>query len=266
MLAEVSLQVNEAVLGFQVGGNQLLYKELRTKDPRMSKKQREFGTTGVVIQIKDDWFAGNGPQRIVRHALSDALRQMILREKSIAPTDIDEAHSHIAFYQNGVPRRATDTIVIYDSIYGGLRLTEPLFEDFAEFLDRLKKAAGLAGSEALVSDELVEKLVDWHDSLQEGSAAVGQHLAAPDGELVVYEPGSVVSVRINGTLVERELLGIQFVDMGSTKLLMYRYKDRDDGDSWVPHNQIEPTGQDWKQVFWNPQTGAFTDPEEDGSF
>jgi DEAD/DEAH box helicase domain-containing protein len=267
LLAEVSLQVNEAVLGFQVGGNQLLYKELRTKDPRMSKKQREFGTTGVVIQIKDDWFAGNGSQRIVRHAVSDALRQMILREKSIAPTDIDEAHSHIAFYQSGVPRRATDTIVIYDSIYGGLRLTEPLFEDFADFLDRLKKAAALAGNEALVSDELVGKLVDWHASLQEGSMAVGQHLAPPDGELVVYEPGSIVSVRINGTLVERELLDIQFVDMGSTKLLMYRYKDRDDGDSWVPHNLVEPTGQDWKQVFWNPVSKIFTDPEDDdGAF
>ncbi len=263
LLAEVCLQVNEAVLGFQVGGKSLLYKELRAQDPRMGKKQREFSTTGVVLQIKDGWFSGSGSAALARRSVSDALRQMILREKSIAPTDIDNAHSHIAFYQNGVPRRATDTIVIYDSIYGGLRLTEPLFEDFSDFLDRLQKAAEMAGDEALVSKDVIAKLLDWYESLQEGALSLGQQLAPPNGELVVYEPGSVVSVRLNGTLVERELLEVQFLNMGDTKLLMYRYKNRDDGDSWVPHDQVEPTGQDWKQVFWNPETGAFSDPEED---
>lgn len=192
---------------------------------------------------------------------------MILREKSIAPTDVDDSHSHIAFYQGGVPRRATDTIVIYDSIYGGLRLTEPLFEDFGDFLDRLKKAAELAGGNALVSGDIVAKLTDWHESLREGSMPQGQQLVAPDGELVVYEPGSLVSVRMNGTLVERELLEVKFLDMGDTKLLMYRYKNRDDGDSWVPHDQIEATGQDWKQVFWDPSSNTFADPEDsDGRF
>jgi DEAD/DEAH box helicase domain-containing protein len=157
--------------------------------------------------------------------------------------------------------------VIYDSIYGGLRLTEPLFEDFSDFLGRLQKAAEMAGDEALVSEDVIAKLLDWHESLQEGALTSGQQLAPPDGELVVYEPGSVVSVRMNGTLVERELLDVQFLSVGDTKLLMYRYKNRDDGDSWVPHDQIEPTGQDWKQVFWNPGTGVFTDPEEGvGSF
>jgi DEAD/DEAH box helicase domain-containing protein len=265
LLAEVCLQVNEAVLGFQVGGKQFLYKELRTQDPRMSKKQREFTTTGVVLQIKDDWFSGSGGAALVRRSVADALRQMILREKSIAPTDIDYAHSHIAFYQNGVPRRATDTIVIYDSIYGGLRLTESLFEDFSDFLDRLQKAAEMAGDEALVSKDVIAKLLDWYGCLQEGALPPSQQLVPPTGELVVYEPGSIVSVRMNGTLVERELLDVQFFNLGHTRLLMYRYKNREDGESWVPHDQVEPTGQDWKQVFWNPETGVFTDPEDDRS-
>jgi hypothetical protein len=46
---------------------------------------------------------------------------------------------------------------------------------------------------------------------------------------------------------------------------MYRYKNRDDGESWVPHDQIEATGQDWKQVFWNPNSNTFTDPEDNES-
>lgn len=267
LIAEVSLQVNEAVLGYQIGGNALLYKDLRSKDAGMSKKQREFTTTGIVLQIKDPWFSGSGQQALVRQAVSDALRQMILREKSIAPTDIDDAYSNIAFYQSGVPKRATDTIVIYDSIYGGLRLTEPLFEDFGEFLDRLRKAAELAASDALVSAEIVAKLVEWYSSLQEGAMPIGNALAAPAGELVVYEPGSIVSIRLNGTLVERELLDVKFIDLGDSTILMYRYKNREDGDSWAPHELIEPTGQDWKQVFWNPNTNAYADPEKiDGSF
>jgi DEAD/DEAH box helicase domain-containing protein len=268
LIAEVALQVNEAVLGYQIGGSSFLYKDLRAKDMRMMKKQREFSTTGVVLQIKDPWFSGSGQQALVRRAVSDALRQIILREKSIAPTDIDDSHSHIAFYQNGVPSRATNTVVVYDSIYGGLRLTESLFEEFGEVLDRLKKAAEMAGNDALIPGDIVEKLIDWHSSLQEGTMPLGRQLSAPNGELVVYEPGSLVSVRINGTLVERELLEVKFLEMGDTKLLMYRYKNRDDGDSWVPHDQIEPTGQDWKQVFWNPTTNTFEDPEnaDDGSF
>ncbi|RWN51711.1 DEAD/DEAH box helicase [Mesorhizobium sp.] len=37
LLAEVSLQVNEAVLGFQIGGKPFLYKDLRSQDPAMTK-------------------------------------------------------------------------------------------------------------------------------------------------------------------------------------------------------------------------------------
>jgi DEAD/DEAH box helicase domain-containing protein len=79
--------------------------------------------------------------------------------------------------------------------------------------------------------------------------------------LVVYEPGSIVSVRIAGTLIERELLEPKLFTFGDTTMLMYRYKNRDDGESWVPHDQVEPTGQDWKHVIWNPETGTYIDPE-----
>ncbi|HEX8446881.1 MAG TPA: DEAD/DEAH box helicase [Sphingomonas sp.] len=268
LFAEVSLQVNEAVLGFQIGGKAFLYKELRSQDPTMTKKQREFGTTGIVLRIQEPWFAGSGQQALVRRMVADALKQMLLREKSIAPTDVDNAHSHIAFYQYGVPQRATDTIVVYDSIYGGLRLTEPLFEEFPDYLDRLERAADMAGGDALVPKEIVQKLKDWHAGLTDGTLSLGEQLTAPDGELVVFEPGSLVSVRIGGTLVERELLEPRLFDFGDTKMLMYRYKNREDGDSWVPHDQVEATGQDWKQVFWNPKTGDYIDPESlnDGAF
>ena len=86
----------------------------------MTRKQREFRSTGVLIKISEPWFAGTGPQANTRSSIAEGLKQLLLREKSISPNDIDCAHSNIAFYVDAAPRRATDTVVIYDSIYGGL--------------------------------------------------------------------------------------------------------------------------------------------------
>lgn len=262
LLAEISLQVTESVLGFQIGGKAYLYRDLRSKDPAMSRKQREFSTTGVVLRIDEPWFAGgNGPQAAIRGAVAEALKQLLIRERSIAPTDVDSAHTHIAFYEQGVPRRATDTVVVYDSIYGGLRLTEPLFTDFGDFLERLERAAGLAGAGAFVTNDVVDNLRNWFSTLSEGLASPSAGLIAPDGDLVVYAPGSEVSARVNGMLVERTLIEPALFRVGNTRMLMYRYEAPGDGDAWVSHDVIEPTGQDWKQVFWNPETNVFTDPE-----
>jgi DEAD/DEAH box helicase domain-containing protein len=131
--AEINVQVNESVVGFTMGGKPFLYRDLRAQDPRMTRKQREFRSTGVILKINEPWFSGGGEPAMVRQAVAEALKQLLLRDKSISPSDIDCAHTHIAFFVDGGPRRATDTIVIYDSIYGGLRLTEPLFNEFAVF-------------------------------------------------------------------------------------------------------------------------------------
>ncbi len=267
LLAEVALQVNESVLGFKAGGAARMYRDMRTSDPRMTKKQREFGTTGVVIRINEPWFSGgSGSPPIVRAAVGEALKQLLIREKSVAPNDIDYASTNIAFYEKGVPRRVTDTVVLYDSIYGGLRLTEPLFTDFDEFLERLERAADRAGAGAFVGEDVVSGLSAWYRSLAEGLADQDGGLVAPDGDLVVYASDSIVSVRVNGVYVERAILEPKLFEIGSTTMLMYRYDTGGEGEGWVPHDQIEPTGQDWRRVFWNPKTGVITDPEEDGEF
>lgn len=262
LLAEVGLQVNESVLGFQIGSKSFLYKDLRRENAAMTRKQRDFGTTGIVLRIDEPWFAGgSGSQPKVRAAVAEALAELLQREKSIAPTDVDFAHTHIAFYDSGVPRRATDTVVIYDSIYGGLRLTEPLFTEFPEFLDRLDKAACMAGSGAFVTDDVVAALRRWFSTLAEGVPIASAGLTPPDGDIIVYAPGSEVSVRLRGMLVERTVVEPRLFQIGDTSMLMYRYEGDGEGERWVPHDQIEPTGQNWKHVFWNPNTGVMTDPE-----
>jgi len=269
LLAEVQLQVNETVLGFSVRSKSFLYSDLRSADPRMTRQQRDFQTSGIVLRITEPWFeGGQGSNPNMRVRVAEALTDLLIREKSLAPPDVDSAATNIAFYVQGVPRRAADTVVIYDSIYGGLRLTEPLFTDFGEFLDKLDRAASLTGNNARIDDGTVSRLRDWFFSLDEGLAIDGEHLTPPAGEWVVYSPGSIVSVRKNGVLIEREIVRPRLEKVADMDLLMYQYKGPDGATALVPHDAIEPTGQDWKRVFWNPKTDEITDPDElaDGSF
>ncbi len=199
-LAEINVQVNEAVEGFSIAGNSLLYRDLRARDPRMTRKQREFRSTGVLIKISEPWFSGSGAPALVRQAVAEALKQLLLRDKSISPNDIDSAYTHIAFYVDGAPRRVTDTIVVYDSIYGGLRLTEPLFAEFSTFLDMLDKAAKLAGPNAFIGSNTSEQLREWFAALRPGDASAANMPLASEGEYVIFAPGSEVTVLHLGVL------------------------------------------------------------------
>jgi DEAD/DEAH box helicase domain-containing protein len=266
-LAEINVQVNESVEGFTMGGRSQMYRDLRAQDPRMTRKQREFRSTGVVLRINEPWFAGSGTQAMVRQAVAEAMKQLLLRDKSISPSDIDAAHTHIAFYVDGAPRRATDTIVVYDSIYGGLRLTEPLFGEFSSFLDMLDKAAQLAGANAFVSGDLTDQLRAWFASLSPGTASMTEAPIASDGEYVIFAPGSEVAVLHQGVLVDRILIEPKLLNVGDATMLMYRYDNGGRGDAWVPHDQIQPAGQDWHYAIWNPSTGEIKDADTpDGEF
>lgn len=268
LLAEVTMQVTEAVVGFKIGGQSRLYRDLRSSDPGMSSRRREFGTTGIVVRITEDWFSGGtGSAAAVRSAFAEALAEMLIREKSIAPHDLDHASTRIALYERGVPRKVTDTVVIYDAVYGGLRLTEPLYSDFDEFLDRLRTAAQLAGSDAFIDAPTVSRLYRWFEELRPGLSAETDQLSAPDGELLVYAPGSRVCARMNGMLQERVLLEPRLETVLGTETLFYGYEVPGNGRAYVQHDNIEPTGHDWRKVFWNPLTGVITEPDsEDGGF
>ena len=267
VLAEVSMRVNESVVGFRVGSNALLYKDLRANDPGMTKRQRDFDTTGIMIQIDEPWFAGGtGQAPKVRQAFADALYEMLIREKSIAPHDLDRAATRIAIIKNGAPLKVTDTIVIYDAVYGGLRLTEPLFSEFGFFVERLKRAAHAAGDEAFIDLETADAICRWHEGLQEGLTIGKRSKSAPDGELLVYAPGSRVAVRRNGMLIERVIVAPSYQDVLGERVLVYSCEGAD-GKHFILPDTIEPSGQDWRQVYWNPETGKLSELDADeGAF
>jgi DEAD/DEAH box helicase domain-containing protein len=265
-LAEVSMRVNEAVLGFRIGGTHYKYKDLRAKDPGMATRQRVFETTGVLIRIHAPWFSGGtGKPAQLRQALADALYQMLVREKSIAAHDLDRASTRIALLTGGSPSKITDAIIVYDAVYGGLRLTEPLFSEFSNFLDRLSRAAEQAGDEAFVSAQSAGSLRQWFNGLEEG-LAIGAGIRQRDGELIVYAPGSRVTDRRGGMLIERTLLEPCFQDVFGERTLVYS-SEEPEGRRFVMPDTIEESGQEWRKVYWNPETGKFTEFDaEEGAF
>ena len=229
----------------------------------MSRKQRDFRTTGIVIKIDEPWFSGSGEQARTRALVADALTDLLKREKSVSPNDIDSASTHIAIYKNGTPSRALDTIVIYDSIYGGLRLTEPLYNELASYITRLSKAAELAGHHAAVPEDIAAKLEVWAGGLSVGSPGPADQLVPSEGELLIYAPESVVSVLQNNVLFERTLIAPMMLNFAGSEILVYSYDTGNGSTGMIPHEQVQATGQDWSYAFWNPRTNQIRDANSD---
>jgi DEAD/DEAH box helicase domain-containing protein len=263
LVAEVQLQVNESVEGYTIGQKAYPYRDLRVENPNMSRKQRDIRTTGIVVRLNETWFAGgSGSAPKCREAIAEALTQLLCRERSIAPSDVDCVHTNIAVLTDGAPKKVVDTIVIYDTVYGGLRLTEDLFTRFAEYVKLLDRAAELAGNAALVSDEVTEKIKQWAAELKDGDVTASDVSISPDGMYMVYRPGSVVGVYIQGDLLSREIISPRLIDLGDgDKQLGYTY-NHNGRKSLVRHEEIQPIGEDSSFVYWNPQSGRFQELDE----
>jgi DEAD/DEAH box helicase domain-containing protein len=233
----------------------------------MSRKQRDIRTTGAVILIDEPWFAGSsGEAPGNREAFGRALIGVLGRERSISPHDIDFASTNIALLTEQGPKRVTNCVVIYDVVYGGIRLTEDLFDRFQDYMLQISRAAALSGSDAIVAEALAKKIEAWASTLEAGEADNLAMFGAPDGWYQVYKPGSMVSIYHNGHLVSRELLTPKLIDPlgeGSPSLFYsYRVSGR---QSIVPHEHIHPLGDDWSYVLWNPETNEICELETDAA-
>jgi DEAD/DEAH box helicase domain-containing protein len=253
ILAEVSLRVTDSVEGYRIGSTAFPYRELRTANRRMIRRYREFATTGVLLRVQESWFAGSGDAAVkTRQVVSEALVAVLAREHNIAPAELRFAYQNIAQCGSGAARPIDDAIVIFDGVAGGLRLSAPLYDDLLAILDRLQKAAELAGEEALLAAPTVELLRDWRGSLQPGRGSEETSPVLDDGDVIIFAPQSEVAVRIKGALMERTLLEPQFVCVGDDQVLMYRYEAAPNVHSWVAHDQVQAIGSNWQHAIWNP--------------
>ncbi len=266
LLAEAQVQVNESVEGFTIGNTQYLYRNERANNPNRRRKQRDFRTTGVVIKIEADWFSYSP----VRREIADGLRDLLARERSIAPQDIDSAHTNIALVtETGLRRPITDIVVVYDSVYGGLRLTESLFDEFSKYIERLRISDGLSHGNGIVSAETSEHLAQWSQNLSASEDFGHSPSVEPpsDGNwLLVFKPESSVGVFRRGEILERELIAPRYIDdpfNPGNLALYYSYQDPNNpkGVSFTPADSVQAVGNEWDWVWWNPDTDEYRELE-----
>ena len=268
-LAEVHVQITQSVEGFKLGQKKYEYKELRRENPNMSTQSRDFRTTGVMLRIEEGWFSGSkndssAPR--IRESVAEALKKLLTEKMSIDPHDIEAVHTNISLNTDMGRNPITDAVVIYDSVNGGLRLTEPLFDKFHDYIEQLQRAAKLAGDDALVGKEVVEQLAKWAQNLAPAGVeelAVPQ-TEAPEGWLRVYKPGSVVFARGRGNVRKQYTLKEPLFQGNE---LCYQYE----ADAHV--NKADPSvklciparlitaeqDDDWSWAFWNPKTDEIRD-------
>ena len=253
LIAELSMRVTDSVEGLLKGSTACSYRELHKQNRHMRRRQREFTTTGVLLRIQEPWFSGAGEAAAkTRRDTAEALKAVLATLHSIAPAELRTAHANISMFGPAGPRAIDDAIVIFDNVCGGVRLSAPLFSDLANILERLRKAADLAGAEALLSGATVDRLIDGYSGLQ-GSRASAEALPQVNaGEMLIFAPQSKVGLRLRGEVIERTLLEPQFISTGDEDILMYRYETETSGQAWISHKQVEPIGNEWRYAVWNP--------------
>ena len=108
-------------------------RKLQQRNPNMRARTRNFRTSGVVLCLRETWFADAS----LRRALADWIRDIFQREYSVAPQDVGSAGTNISVVGLDGGRQRGSCIAIYDETYGSLRLTEKLYLDFEHVVGRL---------------------------------------------------------------------------------------------------------------------------------
>ena len=262
LVAEVEVQVNESVEGYRIGSATYNYKDLRVKNPKMKREQRFFRTTGIALKIDEDWFNNPG----IRDEVASGLYDLLCRDKSISPRDVDAAYRNVLIRGAASAQHTSDTIVIYDSVYGGLRLTEGLFDDLDRYMSQLSRAVKIAGENAIVREDTLNKLQAWLNTLNSNDLGENIEVDAPDGWLLVYKPGSVVGFNLFSGIVDREIIEPRYGDPFNIGSMQLNYICKDpalpDTRSTIAGESVIPSGNDWEMALWNPETGEYRELDD----
>ena len=134
-LAEAQMQITQRVEGYVVesSGKFHDYKELQTHNPNLRAPSRNFRTTGVVLCLDHAWFKSTD----VKRSFAAKLRDVFVREYSVASPDVGVAWSNISVRRQDGTGVHGGCVVIFDETYGSLRLTERLFDEFHHLLRRV---------------------------------------------------------------------------------------------------------------------------------
>lgn len=262
-VAEVAIHVFESVEGFKEQGTQLLYRDLQAHDPNMRKRIRQFRTTGIVVNIDEPWFHDSTTKTL----LATALKNAFAHSHSIAPQDIDSVGTRIGIMRPTGPRPAANTIVIYDTAHGSIRLTDALYDNLLTLVESLRRGATNDPAPEQIGLALASALVEWTEHLPRttthASVLPMPDIEVPDGWYLVFKPGSTVLVPLGGAYLERKLIRplLVEIDLGVPELYYVYEQSNETVTARIPATAIQP-GDEYEYILWNPETGEFREIEE----
>lgn len=264
-LAECQMQITERVEGYHDSRTNRFhpYSELQQQNPNMRARTRNFRTSGVVLYLKAKWFANAS----LRRALADWIREVFLREYSVAPQDIGAVGTNISVIGLDGGRHRGSCIAIYDETYGSLRLTEKLYLYFEHVVGRLCAAVE---SGSLDTDghflEVVSELQEAISAFSESHSTPRDGTEAPIGYDQVFTQGSLVNFRETGQ-IGTDVRIIQPTMMNGN--LMYQVElsarpGNKGGKRWVDASVVQPSAisDAWEYAWWNRETETYENPPD----
>ena len=260
-LVESLMQITQRVEGYvdERSGKFCDYRDLQQHNPNMRAQSRNFRTTGVVLCLDRDWFK----KGTLKQSFVDKLRDVFVREYSVAPRDLGVAWSNISIQSEDRGGVHGGCVVVFDETYGSLRLTERLYEKFEHLLDRV-----VAAAQADKDDDL-ERLA--HQVKDEVGAFTGDMLQqelenAPTGYEQVFTPGSIVCYRKAGAMsVDVEIIQPTIMQgQLSYQIKVQRKPHHTPVINWVSASAVEPSANPdaWTYAWWNRETQAYENPPD----
>ena len=200
---------------------------------------------------------GSGSRGHRKRLSVDRLREVFVREFSIAPQDVGTAATRVSVRgHDGVAVRGR-CVCVYDEVYGSLRLTERLFTDFGLILRRLQKAVAVEVGDVDI-EETVGRVTGAAAAFEEVKPFGTDGAREIVGREYVFTPGSVVCYRERGQLaVDVKVRQPTVMD----RHLMYQVEVPGERRTkrWVPASAVEPSADAgaWGRALWNRETEEY---------
>ena len=266
-MSQAKLVVTESVEGYQDHKGQLQhYHRLQAADPNRSRKQWDFPSSGIHIRIRQPWFDGDvGEPWQARHQMADALKAHLAYRRSVALADISTAVDNVFVQTPKGFLLSTDSVLIYDNVYGGLGLTEALWWSLEEYAKQLLRGADRERrrwARIAISPENARRLVSWLDE-ENDEPETSPDEPDPESWWRIIRPGSQVRVyhQDRDDLAEGTLVEAAWQDG-----IRYWVEIRGHGRVLASDDQLLPQGSalDWQ--VWQPSTGREQELQTESDF
>ena len=233
----------------------LFYRDMMARDPGMTRKQRRFTTTAVVIRINQEWFKGQGAMPShYREELAQALKRQLSYERSIAIQDLGATGTNIVVATDQGAYLADDAIVIYDNIFGGLGLIDHLYAELPKYAQALAASQADPENETiLLSPETVRNFNDWlslvgetdHGELPKPTIDDWWRVLAPNTTThVMSEDGVPISATVTGHMWDEQVVYVL---------------QTQDGQVQATENHLPTKASNLEWKLWRPATGHYQD-------